>query len=259
MENKKMPRIVDKLDKKTKIIAGELEGWDKFAKDEGWLNPPDDYILYLPKPKQKVEGDTLNWHIHAENFFSAIKGINFKNKTVLDIAAGRTWTSKELALRGAKVTATDILVKDGIGLKTAYRYFKKFNVRYNLVRCDMNNLPFKESSFDIVFVHASIHHSEDIKKAITEMKRVCKNKGLIIFSGEPVGNFYGWLLNRFRIKGLQYKIHETTPQLREYIKHFNKKDLKRIPAKDLGWRNYFNILPIFGGTIILKVRNNKGA
>jgi len=248
-------KIIDKLDKRTKTIAGEIEGWSNFAKDEGWLNVPDDYILYLPQPRKRMKGETLSWDVHAKNFYRAIDGIDFKNKKVLDVAAGRTWSSKELALRGAKVTATDILVKDGIGLKTAYRYFKKFNITYDLVRCDMNSLPFKDKSFDIVFVHASIHHSENIQRAIREMRRVCKQGGLIIFSAEPVGSFYSKILNKLLIKGLNYKINETTPRLKEYLSQFNKKNVEIIKGLDVGWRKYFNILRLFGGTVILRVKN----
>lgn len=253
--------IIDKLDKKTKTIAAELEGWEKFAQEEGWLNPPDDYILYLPDPKVKIPGDTLTWEFHSKNFHKAIEGIDFKGKKVLDIAAGRTWTSKELALRGGIVTATDILRRDGIGLETAYRYFKAFDISYELVLCDMNNLPFPKG-FDSVFCHASAHHSEDLQRAISEMRRVCKDGGLIIMSAEPVGAVYSKLINKLRIKGLSYGINETTPKLADYLRQFDRKSVEIIIGEDGGWRSLIKnkllkkvVFRICGGTVILRCRN----
>lgn len=247
--------IIDKLKNPSEVISKELLGWLEFAKNEGWLNPPDDYILYLPEPKTKLPGDTLNWDIHSENFKRAIRNIDFKNKKILDVASGRTWTSKEFALKGGIVTATDILTEDGVGLKTAFRYFKHFNIEYKLVRCDMNDLPFNDQEYDIVFIHASLHHSENIQKAISEMKRVCKKNGLIILSSEPVCSFYNKILKRFSVKGLEYGINETSPSLNDYLKQFKKEDIKIVKAKEYGWRDKFNILDIFGGNLIAIIKN----
>jgi ubiquinone/menaquinone biosynthesis C-methylase UbiE len=49
---------------------------------------------------------------------------------------------------------------------------------------DMENLPFKDGSFDRVFFFASLHHVENIKRALAEAKRVVRVGGHIVLS-EP--------------------------------------------------------------------------
>jgi ubiquinone/menaquinone biosynthesis C-methylase UbiE len=49
-----------------------------------------------------------------------------------------------------------------------------------LLVSDMHNLPFKDSSFDLVYCVATLHHSNDPDKAVLEMKRVLKKGGRLI-------------------------------------------------------------------------------
>ena len=49
------------------------------------------------------------------------------------------------------------------------------------VKADICNLPFEDNSFDVVFCNHVLEHIEDDKKAMSELYRVLKPKGLGIF------------------------------------------------------------------------------
>ncbi len=59
------------------------------------------------------------------------------------------------------------------------RFYSKFNRK--TVIADMENLPFKKSSFDFVISNFSIHWA-DLEKTSEEVKRVLKKDGLFIFN-----------------------------------------------------------------------------
>ena len=76
--------------------------------------------------------------------------------------------------------------KDIIGIDIAedmVRFYKKFNK--NVVIADMEELPFKENSFDYAVSNFSIHWA-DFGKTVTEIKRVLKPEGRFIFN-IPIG------------------------------------------------------------------------
>lgn len=49
-------------------------------------------------------------------------------------------------------------------------------------RAKAENIPFEDNSFDAVFSYHSLHHMDNIEKAIKEMFRVCRKGGLIVIS-----------------------------------------------------------------------------
>jgi SAM-dependent methyltransferase len=53
------------------------------------------------------------------------------------------------------------------------------------VRTEAEELPFADSSFDIVFGHAVLHHIPDLERAFGEFARVLRPGGVVAFCGEP--------------------------------------------------------------------------
>jgi SAM-dependent methyltransferase len=56
---------------------------------------------------------------------------------------------------------------------------ERFEVTYELVRGDAENLPFRDESFDYAFVHDGLHHLPKPELAISEMARVAR-RGIVI-------------------------------------------------------------------------------
>jgi len=64
---------------------------------------------------------------------------------------------------------------------TDYRQttFKSENEKINFLIADVHNLPFKEDTFDRTISTCLLHHLDDPKKALEEMRRVTVHNGLI--------------------------------------------------------------------------------
>ena len=107
----------------------------------------------------------------------AVKKIlkNIKGTKILDVGCATGTHSKILHDKGAFVTGIDIskemvkLAKDKIPEAT----FKIGN---------MKKLPFKNSSFDILFQGLCIHYEKNLKQVFKEAHRVLKKEGKIVIS-----------------------------------------------------------------------------
>jgi ubiquinone/menaquinone biosynthesis C-methylase UbiE len=115
-----------------------------------------------------------------------VLGHDLRGATVLDIGAGRCWTSAAAAGRGAEVVALDILKKIYIGLETADIYIEDSGEHFERVQGDMQNLPFRDGVFDLVMTSASAHHAGDTRAFFGEVARVLKDGGEFIAALEPV-------------------------------------------------------------------------
>jgi len=60
---------------------------------------------------------------------------------------------------------------------------KNFNdTRINFSKMDALNMTFEENSFDIVCLSNSLHHLGDVEKTISEMERMLKPDGVLLFN-----------------------------------------------------------------------------
>jgi len=100
---------------------------------------------------------------------------NHRDEKVLEIGCGMGTDSVEYAKNGAKVTAIDI-GEDQINLTKLN--FKLRNLQYDEITTgNVENLKFKDETFDLVYCFGVIHHTVEISKAIDEIFRVLKNDG----------------------------------------------------------------------------------
>jgi SAM-dependent methyltransferase len=141
-----------------------------------------------------------------------------KDKIVLDIACGVGYGSYILAKEDAKkVIGGEI--KSTL-LDYANFYYKKENLSF--IRLDCCNLPFSDTSFDLIVSFETIEHLIDSRKFLSECKRILKAGGLFICSTP----------NRsFRV----YK--ENTPPF--HLHEFNLKEFKSL------LQDYFSKIQLF--------------
>jgi len=81
------------------------------------------------------------------------------------------------------------------------------------VVADMEFLPFKDQTFDMVYGFGILHHLGDIKKGVSEATRVLKNGGYIGFGGEnnglcPLTYIMAFIYRNWRIEKGFYRIRE---------------------------------------------------
>jgi len=125
-------------------------------------------------------GSFQNFAEGAHRFYELIDTFDITpGLRVLEIGAGFCWASREFADRGCDVVAVDITSY----LKVADLYLKK-GLFFERVYSDMDHLPFKDGSFDILFAAATIHHSSDLNKTFKELYRVLKKGGKLILLNE---------------------------------------------------------------------------
>lgn len=177
-------------------IKKEQAGWvsalDKSKNPEEWT---DSFILRLPNvedPSLQIKPENLAaWIKQADNFYGVLKNISdFKDKLVLDIGAGRCWSTAEFARRGAKCVAYDILPDKYLGLASSDIFFQHENIYFERVIGSMTNIPFADNTFDIVFSNCSLHHTTDLELTFREISRVLKPGGIIAVSNEPVKGLF---------------------------------------------------------------------
>jgi len=106
-----------------------------------------------------------------------------KGKDVCDLGCGEGILTRELAIRGARVSAVDISME---AVRITRERNKEFIGQVDVRQMDVCNLLYDDESFDIVTGNAILHHV-DIAKAGSEISRVLKPGGKGIFS-EPLAH-----------------------------------------------------------------------
>ena len=103
-----------------------------------------------------------------------------KDTTILDVGCGAGGSSVLAKERGAKVYGID--VAEGL---LSFAIQRVPNGIFKVA--DIENLPFDDNMFDVIFSANSLQYSEDRIAALQELKRVCKPKGRIIAGlfGQP--------------------------------------------------------------------------
>jgi SAM-dependent methyltransferase len=106
--------------------------------------------FYTALPFRNLTGNNIwQWKIRCRTFLYAVKHIFSPIETahpqgldVLDIGAGNCWLSYQLARRGHRPAAVDLLDNDTDGLGAARHYSASLPQRFLCVQAEMDYLPF---------------------------------------------------------------------------------------------------------------------
>jgi 2-polyprenyl-3-methyl-5-hydroxy-6-metoxy-1,4-benzoquinol methylase len=108
-------------------------------------------------------------------FDQLLNGVDLKNKKVLEVGCGLGFFSKKMYRKGALITGIDV------GEKLVKITSKKIPGGKFLVGSALD-IPFRKNEFDIILCTEVIEHTEDPKRAISELFRVTKQGGIIIIT-----------------------------------------------------------------------------
>lgn len=100
-------------------------------------------------------------------------------KTVLDVGCGDGGLLETIRPQ-AHYTGVDISPTQLTAFRKLLRATKKNSVR--LVQADVTKLPFADNSFDVAFACDVLEHVLEPEKVLTEIDRVVKDNGYVIFS-----------------------------------------------------------------------------
>jgi len=154
----------------------------------------EDHLRFISKKGEKFR--TLYWNEHKINrvmrlFINFVK--DSSNLRVLELGCGTGTFTLPLAKEHFSITGID-LVKEL--LKMARKFFLEEKFSIPLIACDAENLPFKESSFDIVFCSYFLHHFPSIEEVLKEINRVLKPDGRFFVLEANVWNPITWYWHR---------------------------------------------------------------
>jgi SAM-dependent methyltransferase/DNA-directed RNA polymerase subunit RPC12/RpoP len=149
--------------------------------------------FYAALPFRDLTGkNTWEWNIRGRTFahalkhiFPAIEAAHPKGFDLLDIGAGNCWMSYQMAKRGHRPIALDLLDNETDGLGAARFYSEYLRQPFLTVQAEMDYLPFSAAQFDVVFFNASFHYSVDYEETVGEALRCLRRPGHLIISDSP--------------------------------------------------------------------------
>jgi len=101
-----------------------------------------------------------------------------KNHRILDIATGSGFLAIEFAKKGNFVVGCDITRE--MLLKAREKQKSSGLDDLDLLLSDVESLPFPDQAFDIVSCRFAFHHFPNPEKALREMKRVCRERIVLV-------------------------------------------------------------------------------
>lgn len=97
-----------------------------------------------------------------------------EGELILDVGCGTGIDLLRYTQGGARVVGIDLTENP---LKIAKEKIHEIGDFHSLVRCDLENMPLKDGTFDVVYSNGVLHHTPDHKKGIQEIFRVLEPGG----------------------------------------------------------------------------------
>lgn len=114
----------------------------------------------------------------------------------------------------------------GLDITTFSSWHRQKMGNLHFLRADAHFLPFRDNTFDIVFEKDTLHHLHDPKRALCEMKRITKNKVILMEATKDNPISLLWMV---KIKGHN---HFSRFQLHCLVKDvFENTSIKIIPRE----------------------------
>lgn len=235
----------------------EQAGWAEMAKREEWYSYAEKFITQLPDPVG-LKTPEVNWPRHSRNFKMLLEKLgDLRGKDILDVGAGRCWSTRFFSAKGANAVALDILTDKYIGLGASDILMRRYKTYFDRVAGNMNHFPFNDASFDIVFITGSLHHTNNLLQTIRELKRLLRPGGILALTNEACGGFFS---DELIDKPTDLGINEHNYKYIRYIYYLKKCGFKITPYQEAGTlkslASFYELKKYLrGGVLILTARN----
>jgi len=144
---------------------------------------------------QSTDEDFLSapWHEMVINNLPSLAG-----KEILEIATGEGALSRHLAGKGAEVFAADFSY---IALSEAQKRSNVEDSGVRYVQADLQSLPFRDNSFDVVVSCETLEHLECPERGVGELVRIARNNAKLYLTIPNYFNLMGLALIYRKLRG----------------------------------------------------------
>lgn len=167
--------------------ASFIADYEHIRAAEGRGSHDKSYYLALPY-QDTTRNNSGQWRIRARTYDCLMRWVlnpSSDGEDVLDLGAGNCWLSYQLARRGYRPVAVDLLTNPRDGLGAATHYHDDLGSGIPRFQAELNRLPFQSEQFDVVIFNASFHYSEDYEVTLREALRCTKPDGLVVICDTP--------------------------------------------------------------------------
>lgn len=152
------------------MTYGDEHGLATYQRKETTLSTKE----FFEKLDQKFYLWNKPLHLSGAPFSKIFDYAKYKGKNVLEIGCGLGTMIIQWAKSGSIVSAVDLTNE---AIEQTEKRFALFGLKGNFIKADGRALPFGDEMFDYVYSWGVLHHSSDLKKSISEIKRVLKKQG----------------------------------------------------------------------------------
>jgi ubiquinone/menaquinone biosynthesis C-methylase UbiE len=155
-----------------------------------------------------VDQHTLDWYLQVEAYryrdyapwmAETMEFSKHGGEDVLEIGGGIGTDLAQFAKHGARVTDLDL---SGGHLELAQENFSLRGLQGRFIHHDAEDLPFPDSSFDLVYSNGVLHHTPDTQQVVEEIFRVLRPGGRVIAMFYAEGSLNYWR-NIVLVEGLR--------------------------------------------------------
>jgi ubiquinone/menaquinone biosynthesis C-methylase UbiE len=138
----------------------------------------------------EIEDRRYRSHYHLRELFTSLEG---DDQTLLEVGCGIGVDSIQLAKRGFQVTAIDLTEN---ALEIAEQFAQQRGVHVDFQLGNAEGLAFPDETFDAVYSFGVLHHTPDIARSVSELRRVLR----------PGGTAYVMLYARYSLVNLAHRL-----------------------------------------------------
>ena len=136
-----------------------------------------------------------------------IQGYRPDARKLLDVPGGNGIATLAFARNGFDVTSVEPDPSDSVGRGAIRACLDSAGLRASIVDAYGEDLPFKDSDFDVVYVRQGLHHARDLPAMLTEYARVLRPGGLLVAAREHVVDDYGPSLQSFLDSQVDHQLY----------------------------------------------------
>jgi ubiquinone/menaquinone biosynthesis C-methylase UbiE len=146
--------------------------------------------MKLPEVFKKADpiyGIPVIGYVYRQNLEVAIELTKPYNKKVLDVGFGLGVLFPYITKYTDECYGLEI---NKTWIERTKKTLDDLNIKANLVRGDIRNAPFKDAQFDNIYMLNALEHVREIDIAISEIRRILKQKGLFVVAVPTENRIY---------------------------------------------------------------------